>query len=250
MIQPLNYVSDKVVEQLADGVEANIDHYEHGTFDEHASEQGWGLELKNVSYDPSFATKLELDNSREAEIKNSLLVHSAFQGMTAAIARQERVWVRLCHIDCLEYSRKRWIRNDPAKDVANHFFARTLDQCRDDNAIARLWWNGHIANQIDSSNPERVLKQILARANIRLQFFDRSNASFRLPIAKGIVRLLEREGWLHEHDRSFEVFMLVMDKHAGGLLFESLQDAEIDALLSSNLPAAKKEFERRYAKDA
>jgi hypothetical protein len=165
-----------------------------------------------------------------------LLVHSDLKGMTPAVARQEQVWVRLCHVDCLEYSRKRWIRSDPEKDIANHFFARTLDQCRDDNAIARLWWNGHIANRIDPANPERVLRQFLARANIRLQFLDRSNASFRLPIARGMIRLLEKEPWLDHHDRAFEVFMLVMDKHAGGRLFEALDDAAVDAMLASNLP--------------
>ena len=246
MMQPLKYVSDKVVERLFDGVSDNLDLYTEGDFEKQAAEQGWGLELKNVSYDPDFPNKLDTDNSREAEIRNSLLVHSAIKGMTPAVARQERVWVRLCHIDCIEYSKNRWIRSNPETDIANHFFARTLDQCRDDNAIARLWWNGHIASRIDASDPERVLRQFLARANIRLQFLDRSNASFRLPIARGVIRLLEKEKWLHEHDRAFEVFMLVMDKHAGGLLFESLADAEVDSLLAANLPAAKAEFKARH----
>lgn len=247
MMQQLKYVSEKVVERLSDDIPGNLELYTSGDFSKHASEQGWGLELKNVSYDPRFAGRLDHDNSREAEIGNSLLVHSALRGMTPAVARQERVWVRLCHLDCLEYSRKRWIRSDPEKDIANHFFASTLDQCRDDNAVARLWWNGHIASRIDPADPERVLRQFLARANIRLQFLDRSNASFRLPIARGVIRLLETERWLHHHDRAFEVFMLVMDKHAGGRLFEALDDAEVDALLASNLPSAKAEFDRRHA---
>lgn len=246
MTEPVKYVSDRVVEQLLSKIGDNIPLYRGGDFGALSSEPGWALELKNVRYDPGFVSKLVLETSREAEIENSLVVYSAFQGMTAAIARQERVWVRLCHIDCLEYSRKRWIRSDPQTDVANHFFARTLDQCRDDNAVGRLWWNGHLANRIDPSDPKRVLNQFLARANIRLQFLDRSNASFRLPIAKGIIRLLESEPWLHEHDRAFEVFMLVMDKHAGGLLFETLDEPELDQILASNLPAAKELFESRY----
>lgn len=247
MTQILKYVSDKVVEQLFDGIEANLENYKQGTFEEQAAEQGWGLELKGVTYDPCFPSNFELQSSREAEIKNSLLVYSAFQGMTAALARQERVWVRLCHFDCLEYSRKRWIRTKPVKDVANHFFARTLDQCRDDNAIARLWWNGHIATQIDPSDPERVLQQFLARANIRLQFLDRSNASFRLPIARGVIRMLEKENWLHEHDRAFQAYMEVMDKHAGALLFESLDEDSVDAKLESHMLAAKIRFQEKYA---
>jgi hypothetical protein len=246
MTEPLNYVSDRIVDRLHENVDRNLSLYTDGDFEDLSTEPGWALQLKNVYYDPSFAAKLATENTREAEIENSLIVYSAFQGMTPAVARQERVWVRLCHIDCLEYARKRWIRNDPKSDVANHFFARTLDQTRDDNAIGRLWWNGHLANRIDPVHPKRVLKQFLARANIRLQFLDRSNASFRLPIAKGIIRLLESEPWLHEHDRAFEVFMLVMDKHAGGLLFETLDDPELDQILASNLPAAKELFESRY----
>ncbi len=247
MTEPLKYVSDRVVERLLERVDENLSLYTDGDFEGLSSEPGWALELKNVHYDPTFVTKLATENSRDAEIENSLVVHSAFQGMTAAIARQERVWVRLCHMDGLEYARKRWIRSDPKTDVTNHFFARTLDQCRDDNAIGRLWWNGHLASRIDPVDPKRVLKQFLARANIRLQFLDRSNASFRLPIAKGVIRLLESEPWLHEHDRAFEVFMLVMDKRAGGLLFETLDDAELDQILASNLPAAKELFESRYS---
>jgi hypothetical protein len=247
MTEPVKYVSDRVVEQLQNRIEENLSLYTDGDFEAMSSESGWALELKDVRYDPNFVAKLATENTREAEIENSLVVYSAFDGMTAAVARQERVWVRFCHMDCLEYSRERWIRNDPKTDVSNHFFARTLDQCRDDNAIGRLWWNGHLANRIDPADPKRVLKQFLARANIRLQFLDRSNASFRLPIAKGVIRLLESEPWLHEHDRAFEVFMLVMDKHAGGLLFETLGDAELDQMLASNLPAAKELFESRYS---
>jgi len=246
VIQPLKYVSDRVVDGLLGKVDQNLSLYTEGDFGALSSEPGWALELKNVHYDPSFVTKLVPENSSETEIQNSLVVYSSFQGMTPAIARQERVWVRLCHMDGLEYSRQRWIRNDLKTDITRHFFARTLDQCRDDNAIGRLWWNGHLANRIDPKDPKRVLKQFLARANIRLHFLDRSNASFRLPIAKGIVRLLENEPWLHEHDRAFEVFMLVMDKHAGGLLFETLNQSELDQILAANLPAAKDLFESRY----
>lgn len=246
MTERLKYVSDKVVDGLLTKLDENLSLYIEGDFEALASEPGWALELKNVHYDPSFVSKLDPANSSEAEIQNSLVVYSAFQNMTPAIARQERVWVRLCHMDGLEYSRQRWIRNDPKTNIATHFFARTLDQCRDDNAIGRLWWNGHLANRIDPNDPKRVLSQFLARANIRMHFLDRSNASFRLPIAKGIIRLLENEPWLHEHDRAFEVFMLVMDKHAGGLLFETLDLSEVDQILAANLPVAKDLFESRY----
>ena len=72
-----------------------------------------------------------------------------------------------------------------------------------------------------------------------MQFVDRANASFRLPLARGIVRLLETEPWLDCHDRAFEHFMLVLDRNAGGLMFEALSDIKIDAFLLASLPEAR-----------
>ncbi len=101
MTKVLKYVSEKVVEQLFDTIGTNLENYNVGSFESNRVAQGWGLELKRVTYDPSFPSNFRLDNSREAEIENSLLVYSAFQGMTPALAREERIWVRLCHLEYL-----------------------------------------------------------------------------------------------------------------------------------------------------
>jgi hypothetical protein len=238
--QPLKFVSERIVSELFENIEENLDLYVSGDFSKLAAELGWALETKYARIDPSFADKLVLGSGKEAEIANSLVVFGAFEGMTPALARDERIWARLCHVEGLVYARSRWIGKDAERDIKNHFFASNLSQCRDDNAIGRLWWNGYLANQINPANPQAVLEEILARANIRLQFVDRANASFRLPLAQGLVRLLGSEPWLNSHDRAFEHFMLVLDKNAGGRLFEVVTDKEMDQFLRANLPLAKK----------
>jgi hypothetical protein len=51
---------------------------------------------------------------------------------------------------------------------------------------------------------------------------------------------LENEEWLDSHDRAFEHFMLVLDRNAGGLVFETLEEENIDQFLTDSLPLAKK----------
>lgn len=248
VLENLKFVQEKVVDELHSSIARNLAIYESGDFSEMAKDPGWSIEAKTVSYNPAFPSRLSPTNTPSDEIENSLLVFNSLNGMTPSLAREERIWVRLCHLDCLEYSRARWIKNsNTERDVAKHFFASRLDQARDDNAIGRLWWNAHLANLIDPDNPRSVLEQILKRANIRLQFVDRANASFRLPLARALVRLLEKEEWLNSHDRAFEHFMLVLDRNAGGRVFESMLDDQIDDFLSGTLPLAKEVHAERIA---
>ena len=246
--EKLKFVQDSVVDDLHSKIGENLSRYQSGDFLDLAQKTGWSIESKYVTYDPDFAKKLEPTNSPVDEIKNSLLVFESLVGMTPSLAREERIWVRLCHLDCLEYARARWVKSSrPENDVNKHFFAGRLDQTRDDNALGRLWWNAYLANIIDPNDPKRVLGQVLKRANIRLQFVDRANASFRLPLARAIVRLLEDEDWLNSHDRAFEHFMLVLDRNAGGRIFETLEDKQIDQFLQESLPLAKKVHAQRIA---
>ena len=242
VLEKLKFVQEKIVDELHSNIHQNIAIYETGDFNEMAKEAGWSVETQFVSYDPEFPSQLAPTNRPEDEIENSLLVFDSLNGMTPSLAREERIWVRLCHLDCLEYSRARWIKPSSAeRDVTNHFFASRLTEARDDNAIGRLWWNAYLANLIDPISPRRVLELILKRANIRQNFVDRANASFRLPLAQALVRLLENEEWLSSH------FMLVLDKNAGGRVFEALSDSQIDTFLSCTLPLAKSLHDERTA---
>ncbi|RIJ16283.1 DUF6339 family protein [Henriciella mobilis] len=244
---PVRFVSADVAARLFDSVEENLDRYLTAGFADEARELGWALETRTASVDPDFAKALLASRDPEAEVANSLHVFRSIRGMTPALARDERVWVRLCHIEALAYAHERWIgETSPVRDIELHFFASGLAQCRDDNALGRLWWNGYLASLIDPTNPEGVLRQMLKRANIRLQFVDRANTSFRLPLARGLIRLLRDEPWLNSHDRAFEDFIRVLDRNGGGRVFEASTDTEIDAFLKKNLPAAQAAHARRH----
>ncbi|MDN8617301.1 DUF6339 family protein [Variovorax ginsengisoli] len=240
MSQPLKLLSAATVDRLLNEREANLDRYSAGDFSDIERESGWAIETTVARWDSSLAAELDPAGAPEAEIKNSLLIYRGLEGMTPALARDERIWARLCHVECLQYARKRWLRGGEklGDQVRLHFFAPGFTGCRDDNAIGRLWWNGHIAALACPDDIEFGLKRLLARANIRLQVIDRADTAFRQPLLSGIVRLLDDE-WFTTYDAAVADFMFEVNKRSGGIIFEALKTEEIDIHLGQCLGIAK-----------
>lgn len=231
--EKLKFVSAAVLDQLLDNIPANLARYSEGTFEDLAAENGWAIEAASVEVDMDPLGQLKKGaTSAETEVENSMLVHAALSGMTPSLAREERIWVRLTHLKCLDYSRSRWLAGKPdnalEKLVAEHFFAGTLTSMRDDNAIARLWWNAHIAAICCPEDPEKALKLILKRADIRSNFVERTRTVSRPVLARGLIRVMDSDPWVTSTEDSFREFMKVMNRDGGGILFEVLGDQRVD----------------------
>lgn len=240
-MRPLKLLSMGIVEKLTNDVPANLNRYASGDFTDLGKESGWAIETNVCQWDDSVAAKLSPESTPEAEVKNSLLVYEALPGMTPAMARDERIWARLCHVECLNYVRARWFKPGVSLEsrVRAHCFATGLTGCRDDNAIGRLWWNAHIANLANPDDIEFGLNRLLARANIRLQIFDRADTAFRQPLIAGVVRILG-DSWFSTYDAAIADFGFEVNKASGGIIFEALSESEIDAHLAYCLAAAKR----------
>lgn len=239
--EPLKFLSAEIVERLASDVAQNLDRYSNGDFLDLAKQSGWAIETKFAKWHPTIADQLDPSGNTDAEIRNSLLVFKGLEGMTPALAREERLWARLCHVECLEYARRRWLKGvaELQQQVKLHFFAPSLPACRDDNAIGRLWWNGYVASMASPEDVELGLRRLLARANIRLQIIDRADTAFRLPLIQGIFRLLGHEAWFNSYDAAIADFMFEVNKRSGGVVFEALDDSAVDAHLQLCLERAQ-----------
>jgi len=146
------------------------------------------------------------------------------------------IWVRLTHVECLEYARARWLEGvednaEVEKRVSEHFFADTVARRRDDNPVSRLWWNAYIANMIEPDGNLAALDQFLRKADIRLNTVERSLTFYRQPLAAGIIRLMRREPWVSAREEDFRAFMRVINRLGGGLLFEAMSPAAIDTFM-------------------
>lgn len=241
MTEAVRLLSQPVVDELAGSIEQNMDRYLNGDFSDREKDNGWRIESQIAGWDPDIVTRLDPSGTPAAEVHNSLLVWRGFTGMSPALARDERLWARLCHVECLEFARKRWLRgggSDPNL-IRIHFFANGLGGCRDDNALGRLWWNAHVAALASPDDVELGLRRLLARANYRMQIIERSNTAFREPLIRGIVRLLGNEPWLDIDDEAIVDFMKEVNKRSGSFVFEALDDDGIDTHLRRCLELAR-----------
>lgn len=227
----LLYVGQKVADDLKNNVGANLDRYRDGDFADMEALGDWRIPL-SVDADVEQLKELSLERGGDEEAENSLLVGRVLRALTPTLARENRVWVRLSHIECLEYSRSRWLpenANDErvAPLIGKHFFAPTLTACRDDHAVSRLWWNYRIAAQIMPDAPERALRRIVSLADIRQGLVERPGIGARPALARGVVRALERDNSLNEGPR-FRGFMRTVNLLGAGVAFEVLNDTSID----------------------
>lgn len=237
-VEPLKFLSEAKLSELRAQVSANRDRYSSGDFLDLERENGWAIETASVEIDRDVLAALDgTARTAEADITNSLLVYNALKGMTPALAREERVWARLAHVEGLAYSRARWLtgKSEEQLDTAVrlHMFASGRTGIRDDNALSRLWWNMHIASIADPDDPEDALRLILKTADIRSNFVERIGTAARRPLAQAVIRAMRMYPWITATERIFRDFMIALNRDGGGVLFEALSSTEADSLLAN-----------------
>jgi adenine-specific DNA-methyltransferase len=130
------------------------------------------------------------------------------------------------------WNRKRWLRGSTKEaivaDVGRHFFAGAWTAVRDDHAVARLWWNAYVASLAMPADPERALRIMLSKADIRSNLVERSGTSSRPMLAAAIIRAMISDPRIAETEDGFRVFMRTVNKLGGGELFEVMPSAEVD----------------------
>ncbi|WP_205624038.1 DUF6339 family protein [Marinobacterium rhizophilum] len=212
-----------------------MERYANGDFLDLEHDNGWSIETATVSIDYDLLAQLDgTKRSAGADIENSLCLYKALRGMTPAMALEERIWVRLTHIECLRYARDRWLAGsleELDKQVRLHMFAPGLTSIRDDNALSRLWWNMHIASIADPADPEGALRLILKSADIRSNFVERTGTATRRPLARALIRAMRDDPWITSSERAFREFMKALNRNGGGVLSEAIDDARTDELM-------------------
>lgn len=238
----LLYVGQQTADFLADNIDEHIDRYMRSGFEDLEACGDWRIPLSlQVDLDP--LKELIPDKGQEAEVHNSMLVGRALGSLTPSLARENRLWIRLSHIDGLEYARERWLRNLTQEKIAQsvrvHFFASTWTRCRDDHALSRLWWNHHIASLLLPDDPERALRLILSFADIRLNLIERARVGTRLPLARAILKRLDHDELLARSESAFRKFMKMLNSSAAGIYIEAWEDERIHSLLERCADAAR-----------
>jgi hypothetical protein len=244
-LEVLKYLSERKLTELREQVLQNYDRYTTGDFLDLTADNGWSVEL-DLQVDLAQLKQLDPTVGAEYEVRNSTLVWRTFSGLSPALATEERIWARLAHLECLEFSRRRWLKGASKKEIisniSTHFFAGTRTAIRDDHAVSRLWWNAYIAFLAMPDNIELALKTMLSKADIRSNLVERPGTSSRPVLVSAILRAMISNPRIAQTEGGFRIFMRTVNKFGGGELFEVMPPDAVDQFVkecASRAQAAK-----------
>lgn len=245
MTAPLKYLSDAAIIRLRGDISKNVERYRKTGFSDRANEPGWDIPL-GIDYDDEKLATLDLSQPAAIaaiDLNNSKIVGEALSGLDPSTANEERVWVRLAHVEAFDYSRARWIRSAADHEIPalakDHFFASTQTGIRDDQSLSRLWWNYQIARTCQPDDIDWALNLILKRADIRSNFVERIWMTSRRNIAAAVLRSMATDPWVTGHEDNFRGFMKAVNRLGGGIVFEALNEKETNAFVSQCVALAK-----------
>lgn len=251
----LKFFSDNTIDQLKSKILIHQQRYIEGDFRDLLSESEREDTL-DIIVDYQKLKNLEFSDkakSGESDVINSLIVGEALEKLTPSMSNEVGIWTRLSHIECLEYSRKRWlsgINETRLQDaIKTHFFADSQTRRRDDSAISRLWWNYHIAQKCMPDDVETALKLFVTKTDIRSSLIERSALGSRTIILSAVLRAFRDEEWLSQKEH-YREFMKLLNRLGAGKVFETFSEAEIDAFIYQCLDSAKKQVELELKKSA
>lgn len=233
------YVSLNTERALWNDVELNQSRYASGGFSDILKKPGATLYM-DQKYDPAPITQLDAE---KGDLHNARLVWSALKGLTPALARENRLWTRLCHSEALNYARDRWWKDAAVGNTEGltrlHSFARTRNQCRDDNAVARLWWSAFVAYRLHPSDFEAALAALLNKADTRAAIVERPWTGARIPIGREIIQGLQTDEWLSAKEDNLREVMKKLNVSAAGLAIEACTGNDAELLILNAIRDAK-----------
>lgn len=196
MTDTLRFMRSKHIQELSHKVEENFDLYcSEQDFEEYFENSDCYIQTHIPCHDINI--KLVKSGSAEKDIANSMILYEYLSNLTTEQAADSRLWTYLCHFGLKDYTRTRWLNDQPSVEaVRNHFFVppgiRGLIR---DNAASRLWWMEHFAVEvykISNITPERILKVLLFRTDVRANLLERTTTATNYNVSAAIIRLLDK----------------------------------------------------------
>lgn len=227
----------QTVGQLFNDVEKNLELYRTGSFNDLLHDPSLFLDSTCTANEEALK-KITCTKENDNEVACCLNILVAIGGVSSYLARDERLWARLCHIELLEYARARWpIPADTAKAVAHikkHFFAKGARGIERDNAASRLWWMATICNKVKGLPLEQALTAFLFQTDVRANIVERPTTSQNAALLSSVVNKLHEsyqgDKALYNREK-FRSVMKNLNLEGGVRLLEVLGDKELSKLV-------------------
>lgn len=233
----LSLFRTQTVHQLYKDVEKNLPIYRNGDFNSLLVDSSLFLESECELNDTEIK-KISCTKENDNEVQCCLGILNGLKGVTAYLARDERLWARLCHIELLDYARARWtIPTDDIKAasyIRTHFFAKGARGIERDNAASRLWWMATICNKVQGLPLEQSLTAFLHQSDVRANIVERPTTSQNAALLSSVINKLHEsfngDKTLYEREK-FRSVMKNLNLEGGVRLLEVLGDKELNKLV-------------------
>jgi Family of unknown function (DUF6339) len=222
---------EATVKGLFQAVPDNLNVYRNGTFEYLLSDPSAFIN-SSCQFDNEQAKNITCTEDDSNEVACCLGLSKALVGVTAYLARDERLWTRLSHIELIQYGRVRWpIPSDDEKAIAHirkHFFGAGARGIERDNLVSRLWWMTEICSKVVNLSLEDALTAFLYQSDVRANIVERPTTSQNPIILSAVVNKLHdsylKDKSLYERTK-FRSVMKKLNIEGGTRLLEAL-DAE------------------------
>lgn len=229
----ISLFKESTVKTLYESVEKNLEVYRSGSYEYLLNDTSLFL-ASSCKMDEGEALFLDCTADDHNEVKCCLSIVKCLSSVSSYLARDERLWTRLAHIEFLNYSRTRWeIPSDNAKaidHIRKHFFAKGARGIERDNAISRLWWMATICSKVDGLPIESALEAFLHQSDVRANIIERPSTSQNPTVLSAVVNRLASSlagsQSLYERER-FRELMKRLNLEGGTRLLEALDSTEI-----------------------
>lgn len=257
----LLYYTELAVDALRAGIAEHLDWYYTGEGPAPLP-RGVNRAIRDTHLDAvDIASELQFSEGDpiQRDPENAVAVYSALAALKPQEASQERLWTHLCHVECADYVRARWMRRRPAaakeavRNVENHFFARGNRALVRDNAISRLWWLGKIAHDVSPGAEMEFLEILMHRQDIRSALIERASLSMNRDVLRGIYARM-REHWRAEKQdaliferEAFRDWMIRLNRIGGVVLLDALPESELTRIVTKEAKDAIEAAQVRVA---
>ena len=258
-----------LVRQLKSQLGVNQDRYWDGSFTpEDVLFTNNIMPLRNVSIDQTLFRQMQVRKQALgiSDAENALLLYQGLSGVTPKLARDQRFWVTLCHLDGHGYIKRRhdifkpdetkirnsvdykrylaegglpaatkYLARESIKSLETRFFCTGNRGFERDNALARLWWAAHVTSSFKSLKHAEALTLLMEKLEIRSVFLDNATVSI-IPNMLEALLLCVKEEKKKNDDLTFfksrehkdhRVWMELINKHGGRASFETMSTKDL-----------------------
>jgi hypothetical protein len=231
------FIKSAKVQSLYASVGENLDLYRTGDFDFIDSDSSYHFET-SLDINEEKLREISCHAGDFREVENCILMFEAMGDITHYLARDERLWVYLCHTILLPYSRMRWPipqnKEKAIKHIRAHFFCSGARAVERDNAASRLWWQASLCSRASGIEFKDALTCFLHQSDVRANIVERPTTAQNVLVFSTLIKRLHNSyksnKKLFERE-TFRALMKELNLIGGVKLLAALPEGRIAQIL-------------------